>query len=93
MPDPDDALKLIESGQTSRLVRSVTEDFLIDREQDIITTLIGKYRSNTLTHEELRGSIGEISGLRGFREHLEARIRKGIVEAEVLHGQGSSTGR
>ena len=90
MPDPDDALSVIEKGQTSRLVRSVTEDYLLDQEEDIITTLVGNYRANTLTNEDLRGSIGEISGLRRFREHLESKIRRGLVEAEVLHGQGSS---
>ena len=87
MLDPDDALAVIKTGQTSRLIQSVTEDFLMDREQDIITMLVGKYRANTLTHEELRGSIGEISGLRGFREHLESRVRRGVIEAEVLHGR------
>lgn len=87
MPDPDDALEVINKGQTSRLIRSETEDFLIDREQDIIMTLVGKYRANQLTDEDMRGSIGEISGLRGFREHLESQIRRGTIEAEVLHGR------
>lgn len=87
MSDPDDALEVIGTGQTSRLIRSATEDFLIDKEEEIITTLVGKYRSNTLTNEELRGSIGEISALRDFREHLESQIRRGMVEAEVLHGR------
>lgn len=87
MPNPDDSLEVVQTGQTSRLVRSVTEEYLMNREEDIIMTLVGKYRTNTLTDEEMRGSIGEISGLRGFREHLESKIRQGIVEAEVLHGR------
>jgi len=83
----DDTLDAVDSGQTARLVRGTTEEWLIGQEEDMIQSLVNKYRSGTLTDFDLRGSIGEIAGLRRFREHLETTIRIGVLEAEKELGQ------
>ena len=83
----DNTLDAVDNGQTARLVRGTTEDWLIGQEEDIIQSLINKYRSDTLTDSDLRGSSGEIAGLRRFREHLETTIRIGVLEAEKELGQ------
>jgi hypothetical protein len=84
----DKSIDAIHSGQQSRIIRNTTETYLIDREDDIVQQLVVKYRANQLTDAELRGRIGEIAGLRGFREYLETSIQKGTIEAERAHSDG-----
>lgn len=87
MKTTDENLQSVHDGKTARLIRNTTEDFLLDQEESIITALIREYRAGTLTNDNLRGSIGEIAGLRSFREYLEIKIRKGIMSAEQELGQ------
>jgi len=82
----DDLIDTIHSGQAARMIRGDFEDTLIGREDDIVTALVNAYRADTLTNDKLRGSIGEIAGLRRFREDLEARIRRGTIAAEAQLG-------
>lgn len=84
----DEALATIQEGQAARLIRHSVEDELIAREEDIIRELVMAYRADTLTNEKLRGSIGEISGIRRFREGLESKIRQGVMTAESELGNG-----
>jgi len=84
----DQSIDAIHSGQQSRIIRNSTEAYLIDREDAIVQQLVVRYRTNELTDAELRGKIGEIAGLRGFREHLETSIQKGMIEAERAHRDG-----
>ncbi len=86
MTTQDDLIETVHSGQAARMIRGDFEDSLIGREDDIVTSLVNAYRSDTLTNEKLRGSIGEIAGIRGFREDLEARIRRGTMAAEAQLG-------
>jgi len=74
-------MDLMAEGRNARVVRGNTEEWLYAQEDDIITGLVNKYRSGTLTAEHLHGSIGEIAGLRTFREHLEQSIRRGNTAA------------
>ncbi len=60
---------------------------MIDRESDIMTSLVAHYRHGQLTNDQLRGSIGEIASLRWFREQLETDIRQGVMAAEVALGE------
>lgn len=88
MNKPDETLNLVHDGQAARLIRGQTEEWLINREEDIIQVLVNDYNAGTLTDEKMRGSIGEIAGHRKFRTELEARIRRGVVAAEKELGQG-----
>lgn len=78
----DQTIETINRGRTARVIRSQTEDMLIDQEDRLISIMIVDYRSGRLTDEKMRGKIGEISSLRWIREELEATIRKGDAEAE-----------
>ena len=68
-------------AQNARIVRGNTEEWLYAQEDEIIARLVNKYRAGTLTSDHLHGSIGEIAGLRTFREHLEQSIRRGNTAA------------
>ncbi len=90
MPDADkidENLDMIHKGQAARMIRGQVEGTIIDKEEDIINDLVRLYHADTLTNEKLRGSIGEIAGLRAFREKLETDIRVGTAAAEVELGQ------
>lgn len=78
----DDNLDTLKEGQIARVVRGQTEDWILDREDYIIEALVRDYDAGTLTDDRLRGSIGEIAGLRRFRRELEIKVRKGIAAAE-----------
>ena len=78
----DEAINTIHEGQAARMIRGQTEDYLIEREEAILTRLVNGYKQDTLTNDAMRGSIGEIAGLRDFRLELESKIRKGIMTAE-----------
>ena len=81
--DLDNRVASIQKGQVARLIRNTTEDWLTDREYDLIANLTNKYRSGTLTNDDLRGTFGEIAGLRFFREYLETQIRRGMSSPNV----------
>ena len=49
--------------------------------------LVNRHKADELTNDFLRGKIGEIAGLRAFREYLEVGIRRGITASEVELGQ------
>lgn len=86
MVDHDDLITTIQDGQAARMIRGDFEDHLIGREDDIITMLCNAYTADTLTNDKLRGSIGEIAGLRNFRRELEAKVRRGTAAAEAQLG-------
>ncbi len=85
----DQTIETINRGRAARVIRSQTENMLIDQEDLIVSNLIVDYRSGRLTDEKMRGKIGEISTLRWMREELEATIRKGDAEAEKEYSGGS----
>ena len=86
MTKDDQIIDTIQQGQGARMIRNDVEDHLIGREEDIITELVALYRGDNLTNDKLRGSIGELAGIRRFRESLEAKIRRGVMAAEVQIG-------
>ena len=88
----EEELVTIQRGQAARLLRSDAEDTLLGYEEDIIQRLVLAYRHGSLTNDQLRGSIGEIAGIRWFREDLESRIRKGTMTAEVSLNSGEDYG-
>lgn len=90
MPDKDAVIESIQDGQSARMIRNDVEDHLLEREEDIITELVKLYRSDVLTNDKLRGSIGELAGIRRFREALEAKIRRGIMASEVQLGEADN---
>ena len=81
------ALATIQEGQKARIIRADVEDWIISREEDIISRLVSSYNADTLTNDKLRGSIGEIASLRAFRMELEGKIRRGVMAAEVELGE------
>jgi hypothetical protein len=87
MAEQDDNLDKVAEGQQARIVRSVTEEWLISQEENILDKLIAHYKSDTLTDTLLRGSIGEIAGLRDFRVFLESKVRQGVAAAEIELGE------
>lgn len=82
MSDQEQNLEMINAGQTARMLRGQSEDWLIGREDDILQNLCTLYKTDQLTDDKLRGSIGEIVALRDFRIELETRIRKGVAASE-----------
>ena len=59
----------------------------MSQEEDIMQVIVNRHKADELTNDFLRGKIGEIAGLRAFREYLEVGIRRGITAAEVELGQ------
>lgn len=86
MATQDQNLDKVGEGQQARIIRSVTEEWLISQEEDILDRLINHYKADTLTDTLLRGSIGGIAELREFRRHLEGKIRMGRAAAEIELG-------
>jgi len=86
MAEQDDNLDKVAEGQQARIIRSVTEEWLISQEESILDKLIAHYKNDTLTDTLLRGSIGEIAGLRDFR-FLESKVRQGVAAAEIELGE------
>jgi hypothetical protein len=78
----DDNLKKVHDGQQARLIRNFTEDWVLDHEETILANAINKYRDGSLTDTEAGRTIAELSGLRSFKEDLQAKIRIGVMEAE-----------
>ena len=76
----------ISSGQVAAVVRNYVEDFVIEYEEHLLTTLRNHHVADTLTESMLRGSVGEIVGLRRFREELESKIRRGHAALEAQKG-------
>jgi hypothetical protein len=87
MADIDANLDLVTEGQRARLIRGATEEWLLSQEEDIMQVLVNRHKADELTNDFLRGKIGEVAGLRAFREYLEVGIRRGTVAAEVELGQ------
>ena len=87
MAEQDDNLDKVAEGQQARIIRSVTEEWLISQEENILDKLIAHYKNDTLTDTLLRGSIGEIAGLRDFRVFLESKVRQGVAAAEIELGE------
>jgi len=81
MAEIDANLDLVTEGQRARLIRGATEEWLLSQEEDIMQVLVNKHKADELTNDFLRGKIGEIAGLRAFRD------RRGTVAAEVELGQ------
>ena len=79
----DANLAAMVDADKARIVRGSTEDWIIDKEEEIINRLLRHYRADTLTDHMARGSIGEIAGIRTFREYLETTIRRGVVASNV----------
>jgi len=86
VPDKDTIIDTVQDGQAARLIRHNVEDELMAREEDIITELVNAYRADVLTNDKLRGSIGELAGIRRFREGLESKIRRGVMASEAQLG-------
>tara|TARA_Y100000310_G_C20415527_1_gene684134 strand:+ start:574 stop:840 length:267 start_codon:yes stop_codon:yes gene_type:complete len=86
MSEQDDNLDKVADGQQARIIRSITEEWLISQEEDILDRLIAHHKQDTLTDTLLRGSIGEIAGLRDFRRYLETKVRQGVAAAEIELG-------
>ena len=84
----EESIKMIHKGQTSQAVKLEVQDVICKREVDVMNRLIAFYRSGELTNEQLRGSIGEIAGLRSVLEELERSIRRGISETEKVITNG-----
>jgi len=78
----DENIATIQEGQSARIIRSQTEEHLLEREDEIISQLVQEYRAGTLTNDKMRGSIGEIAAMQDFRSHLESKIRRGLASAE-----------
>ena len=83
----DENLDKVSDGQRARMMRGQTEEWLISQEEDILDRLIAHHKQDTLTESLLRGSIGEIAGLRDFRRELESKIRQGTAAAELVAGE------
>jgi len=83
----DEELEKVEEGQSARLVRHKTEDWLLSTEEDIMANAVIKYRAGQLTEGDARCIVAEISALRLFREHLETSIRIGTMAAERSLGR------
>ena len=87
MPDLDKELEKVEEGQSARLIRHKTEDWLLSTEEDIMANAVVKYRADQLTDANALCIVAEISSLRRFREYLEDSIRIGTMAAERSLGQ------
>ena len=70
----------IQKGQAARLIGSEITDIVVDMQDNIINRIISRFRSGELTDTDLRGAVGELSGIRGLVETLEARIRRADSE-------------
>jgi len=84
----DSKLATINKGRSARIIRSQTEDMLIDREDILIDNLVKKFRLDRLSNDEMRGKIGEIASLRWLRSELESTIRRGDAESEKEYSSG-----
>lgn len=57
------------------------------QESKIISKLVSKYRSGSITTEDLHGGIGEITALRNMQSLLEVEIgRNAQAQRELLNG-------
>jgi hypothetical protein len=79
--NPDRAAAKMHQGAVSRRLQTDLEGYSFDLEDRIIDLLIANYRSSTLTHDMMIGSIGEIAGLRRLAENLESDVRQGVSAA------------
>jgi hypothetical protein len=84
----EESIKRIHQGQTSQAVKLEVQEVIFKRENDVMNRLIAAHRSGELTTDNLRGSIGEIAGLRSVLEELERSIRRGISETEKVVTNG-----
>lgn len=78
----DKTMEKVNAGQTARVVRSYTEGFLLDKEEDLLQKAISQYHAGQLTEKMAMCMVAEIAGLRAFRVHLEQKIRTGVLAAE-----------
>jgi hypothetical protein len=86
--NPDKAAAKMHQGAISRRLQTDLEGYSFDLEDTIINLLIAGYRSGTLTHDMMMGSIGEIAGLRRLAENLESDVRQGISAATTEMSNG-----
>ena len=82
MATGDESIRMIQRGQVSGAVKMEVQEILFQKEDMILARLVSLHRNGELTNDQLRGSIGEISGLRSVLEELEGSIRRGISEME-----------
>lgn len=82
MATDDESIRMIQRGQVSGAVKMEVQEILFQKEDMILARLVSLHRNGELTNDQLRGSIGEISGLRSVLEELEGSIRRGISEME-----------
>ncbi len=61
------------AGEILRLVIPVLDE----REQQIVTSAIGEFRSTTLDSTRAIAYVAALSELRAFREEMEHRVRQG----------------
>lgn len=78
----DDSVRMISKGQIAGSVKMEVQEILFQKEDAILARLVARHRNGELTNDQMRGSIGEISGLRSVLEELEGSIRRGITEME-----------
>jgi hypothetical protein len=84
----DQNTSLMMQGEISRRLKVDLESHIFDHEETVLTLLLGHYRSGTLTHDMMMGSIGEIVSLRRLNEKLGSDIQRGISAAEQEVGNG-----
>ena len=78
----DESLSTINRGRMAQLLSGNLQEVVDQQEYDIISLLIGQYRAGTLTDPQLRGSIGEIAGIRALLDRLDSTTRRGFMAAE-----------
>lgn len=78
----DEALARVNKGRMAQLLHGNLEEVIEQTEYEIISRLISQYRAGTLTDHQLRGSIGEIAGIRALLSHLDGAARRGLMAAE-----------
>ena len=82
----------IAKGQIAQFLQNQLADIVIDREAEIINSLIVQFNSGRLTNELMLSGIARISELRKIMGDLDRKAQRGVHANEEEKGNGLSSG-
>ena len=86
--DQQERIDRMEQGRTAAIAHGVLSEPIQAARNNIITRLVGLYRSGQATHDSLLGGIAEIAALDNLMNHVQSAINQGNVAAEREYGNG-----
>lgn len=79
--DQQDHIERIEEARMATYAAASISEFVTEQRDNLITKLIGLYRSNKLTHDAAIGAIGGLTTLDDLMAHLKYIQQRGDLSA------------